>query len=238
MPDDAPTPAPRPPAPAGAPLDRAAVERVLARAAELQVQATAGDATDAISEAQLLEIGREVGIAPTALRQALAEERTRVTLAPESGLAARVAGPALVSASRVIPLAPAVVLATLERWLREDYDLREKRRYEGRRTWEHRANGRARLSKALKGNAAAHAVANASEVGVTVTALGDGRSAVRFDCDVRGARQGRIAGGLALAGGGVTTSAIVLGVGTIVASAPFMVLVAAAAALPLLGMGL
>jgi len=67
MPDNLPVPSARP-------LDRAALERVLGRAAELQ--AGGADAPETLTEAQLLEIGREVGLSPEHLRQALAEERT------------------------------------------------------------------------------------------------------------------------------------------------------------------
>ena len=55
------------------PLDRTTIERVLARAAELQ--ATSGSDEDGesnLSESQLIEIGKEVGINPTTLTQALA----------------------------------------------------------------------------------------------------------------------------------------------------------------------
>ena len=64
-------------------IDRTALERVLARAAQLQM--AAGEDTgpaDGLSESQLLDVGREVGLSPAHLRQALAEERTRVTEDP------------------------------------------------------------------------------------------------------------------------------------------------------------
>src|SRR3954465_12435710 len=68
-------PDPRPPVPA-ARLDRASLERVLARAAQLQ--GATGDASEAdqFTEEQLIELGKEVGLSPQHLRQALAEERT------------------------------------------------------------------------------------------------------------------------------------------------------------------
>jgi len=62
---------PKPPARA---LDRSSLERVLARAAELQ--STTGETGEEFTEEQLLELGREVGLSPQNLRQALAEERT------------------------------------------------------------------------------------------------------------------------------------------------------------------
>ena len=73
-------------------LDRQALERVLARAAELQGAGAIPESSDLISESQLLEIGSEVGIGSAMLNQALAEERTRVTVPEERGLVAQIAG--------------------------------------------------------------------------------------------------------------------------------------------------
>ena len=50
------------PAPSGRPLDRAALERVLARASELQ--AGTNEPTEAMTKEQLIELGKEVGLAP------------------------------------------------------------------------------------------------------------------------------------------------------------------------------
>src|ERR671916_571251 len=119
-------PAKPPASPPARSLDRAALERVLARAAELQ--GADSDPNDALSEQQLLEIAREVGISPDALRVALAEERTRVSLPDESGLAARLAGPALIGASRTVKGTVPGVLATLDDWMRRGECLNPKRR--------------------------------------------------------------------------------------------------------------
>ena len=60
------------------PVSRLALERVLARAAELQ--GAAGDdseSREALTEGQIVELGKEVGLSAPFLRQALAEERAR-----------------------------------------------------------------------------------------------------------------------------------------------------------------
>jgi len=62
-------------------IDRAAVERVVARALELQASPS-GDMQDRLTESQLLELAKEVGLDPVHLRQALAEERKRERPAP------------------------------------------------------------------------------------------------------------------------------------------------------------
>jgi hypothetical protein len=80
---DLPTPAgPPPPSSIERRLDRDAMERVVARAAELQAH-NAAVGEGGLTEAQLLEIGREVGISQHHLRQALAEERGRLALQPD-----------------------------------------------------------------------------------------------------------------------------------------------------------
>src|SRR6185503_98853 len=77
------------------PLDRAAMERVLARAAELQT-ADADPADAALNEDQLIEVAREVGLSPEHLKQALAEERSRAQVPDDQGNCrsdARASGP-------------------------------------------------------------------------------------------------------------------------------------------------
>ena len=98
-------------------IDRAAVERVLARALELQSGASGGDAADRLTEAQLLDLAKEVGLDPVNLRQALAEERTRVAVPEEKGVLAALYGGATVSAQRIVTGTPAQVLQALDDWM-------------------------------------------------------------------------------------------------------------------------
>src|ERR1051325_5625294 len=101
MPDENPAAVPvQQPATSGAQLDRGAMERVLARATELQ--ALSADAPEGLTEGQLLELGREVCMSQEHIRQALAEERTRVTLPEERGVVGAWFGPGMAVASRVV----------------------------------------------------------------------------------------------------------------------------------------
>ena len=84
-------------------LDRQALERVLARAAELQGAGAMPDSSDLISESQLRDIANEVGLSPATLNQALAEERTRINVPEERGLVAQIAGAGFATATRTIP---------------------------------------------------------------------------------------------------------------------------------------
>jgi hypothetical protein len=106
-------------------IERAAVERVLARALELQA-GSAVDASDRLTEAQLLDLAKEVGLDPVHLRQALAEERTRIAVPEEHGLLASVFGGATVSAQRTVPGTPAQVLQALDDWMQRQESLRVK----------------------------------------------------------------------------------------------------------------
>src|SRR5256714_11537951 len=98
-------------------LGRQALERVLARAAEVQGTAAMPDPGDLISERQLLEIGKEVGLTPETLNQALAEERTRVNVPEERGLVAQIAGAGFATATRTVPGNARDVLATIDTWM-------------------------------------------------------------------------------------------------------------------------
>ena len=232
MPDDSST---LPVAPSAA-LDRGAMERVLARASELASQSA--DAPDGMTEAQLIEIGKEVGLSPTALKQALAEERTRVVLAEETGLEARVMGPAAVSVTRAVPHAPEAVLAALEEWMRSEYRMPAKRRFGNRRTWEQRTGVFAELDRSLRGNQAATTLTRASEVAVTVSAIGDGRTAVRLDADISQMRTTRRISGLITAAVGVGLGMVPVVLGAVLAPLTMLPLFFGFATIPVLGMGI
>src|SRR5215831_19294508 len=116
-------------------IDRASLERVLARAAELQ--AGSGETPDEFTEEQLIELGKEVGLSPQHLRQALAEERTR-SIVPddERGIAASLFGPSRVRASRTIAGRPTDILAALDAWMQRQELLIVKRHHSDRIVWE------------------------------------------------------------------------------------------------------
>ena len=67
-------------------IDRAALERIIRRAAE--IQAGERDIGDGLTEGELMTLGRDVGIPDRYLRQAMLEERSEATLRQEPGLAA------------------------------------------------------------------------------------------------------------------------------------------------------
>ena len=103
-------------------LDRAAMQRVLARAAELQTAAGDPRAEPGLSDEALLDAAREAGLSTDHVRAALAEERLRaagprsaLARAPAAGaserdLATRLAGPEDAAAQRVVAGPPAAAV--------------------------------------------------------------------------------------------------------------------------------
>src|SRR5439155_26149417 len=125
---DVPAPGPQSGSPSPARLDRSALERVLARAAELQ--SAGGEPGEEFTEDQLLELGREVGLSPQHLRQAMAEERTRSVIpADGGGISATLFGPGHARASRTVAGSPRDVLATIDTWMQRQELLQVKRHF-------------------------------------------------------------------------------------------------------------
>ena len=120
-------------------VGRAALERVLARAAELQD--ASGDETErpeTLTEAQVEELAREVGLAPQHVRQALAEERARIQPIAVSGMGVgyQLFGVDRVGAQRVVRGKPERVLASLDRWMQRDEGLKVMRQRPDFIIWE------------------------------------------------------------------------------------------------------
>lgn len=198
-PGDVPSRQPVPQTPA--PLDRAALERVLARAAELQ--AGQAEPAEQMSEAQLVEVGKEVGISPEHVRLALAEERTRVQLPEAHGVIGGLFGGEGVTASRVIIGSARDLLERLDDWMQKEEALRAKRRFTDRLTWEARRDFLGTVQQGLNFGGRAYALTSADEVGATVVQVDPQRCMVRLDASLAASRQHHVTGGAIAAGTGV-----------------------------------
>jgi hypothetical protein len=205
-------------------LDRSSLERVLARAAELQ--STSGDTVEEFTEEQLLELGREVGLSPQNLRQALAEERTRSIVPDEEhGIAAGLFGPSRVRAARTVAGTPADVLASIDGWMQRQELLIVKRHHADRIVWEPRRDFVVGVKRALRVGGRDYALSRAFEVSATVIAVDDSRVHVGLDADFRSqrAQSARQSIGSTVAGAAVTTSLFMMGVTALVAAAPLVI---------------
>lgn len=164
-------------------LDRGALERVLARAAELQVGT--GEPEEVLTEEQILELGKEVGLSPEHLRQALAEERTRVALPPdEGGLSAKLLGGARVGATRTVPGKPSDVLEAIDLWMQRQECLQVKRQFPDRVVWEARRDLIGTVRRALNVGGRGYALSRAYEVAATAVGVDNSRTLVRIDADL------------------------------------------------------
>jgi hypothetical protein len=214
-------------------LDRQALERVLARAAELQGAGAIPDSSDLISESQLRDIGNEVGLNAGSLSQALAEERTRVNLPEERGLVAHIAGAGFATATRTVPGNPRDVLTAVDSWMQKEECLRVQRRFADRITWEPQRGlfGKVRRTVSLSGRG--YYLMDASQVSATVMPVDGSRVVVRLDADIHASRARRVGMGGILTAVGAAASGVV-GLGLIVVHLP-LILAAGAAVLPFAG---
>ena len=141
---------------------------IFARAAELQGTGALPDSTELLSESQLREIGAEVGLSPATLNQALAEERTRVTVPEERGFVAQLAGGRLATASRTVPGTQAEVLAAIDAWMQREECLQVERRFSDRITWEPQRGVFGKLKRAVNISGRGYHLVDAEHVSATV----------------------------------------------------------------------
>jgi hypothetical protein len=210
-------------------VTRGALERVLARAAELQ--GASGDETetaDNLTEAQILELGKEVGLSPQHIRQALAEERARIepVALGGSGVAFRLFGANRVAAQRVVRGTPIKLLDVLDRWMEREEWLRVVRQRPDRRVWEPRRDILGSIRRFFGGRGAG--LYRASDIAATVVPVDDEFSLVRLEADfsaLRNTAASRTATGTVI-GAASTTALAVMGIMLPVAIAPVVVVTA------------
>src|SRR6185312_5945324 len=212
------------------PLDRQALERVLARAAELQGASAMPESGDLISENQLLEIGNDVGLSPAVLNQALAEERTRITVPEERGLVAQIAGAGFATATRTVPGTPRDILATLDAWMLREECLQVQRRFNDRITWEPQRGLFGKLRRTVNVSGRGFYLMDAGQVSATVLPVDSSRVVVRLDADINASRSRRVGIGTFVTAMGAAASGI-LGLGLVVVHLPLFI-AAGAAVLP------
>ncbi|HUO51528.1 MAG TPA: hypothetical protein VMT93_03340 [Gemmatimonadaceae bacterium] len=190
-------------------LDRQALERVLARAAELQ--AAEGDVEDpGLTDAQLLDIAREVGLSQSSLRQALAEERSRVEAPEARGLVDRLFGAAVARASRTLAGEAGRVMGALDAFMQQEEGLRVKRQLPDRVLWE-RAHGlTAHLKRTFDVSGRGYHLTRTEEVSATVVPVDAQRTLVRLEASLLQRRSAGIAGGATVVALGAVAGGVLL----------------------------
>jgi hypothetical protein len=219
--------------PARSPLDRSALERVFARAAELQMGT--GEHAGELTDDQIVELGKEVGLAPEHLRQALAEERTRSAMSPESGgFGERLFGAASLTASRTIDGSPRDVLKLLDAWMQREECLQVKRHLDERIVWEPQRGLVSVARRALNVSGRSYALSLAHEVAATVVSVGTNKVLVRLDADFSNKRSDLARGTVAVSAIGIASTGALTAIGLVLALAVPPALVVGVAAAPTL----
>jgi hypothetical protein len=194
-------------------IDRAALDRIIQRAAELQTAEK--EIGDNLTSDEVLALGREVGIPGRYLQQALLEESTRLANLGPSGLWERLVGPGQVTAQRVVRGEPEAVERTLVEWLEEFELLCVLRRQAGRVSFEPQGGIQAAIRRAtgFGSNKRPIMLSKADTVSAAVLGLEPGWCHVVLTAVSRRARMEHTGGGIAFAGAGAaaTTLMVVLG---------------------------
>ena len=198
-------------------IDRAALERIIQRAAELQTANR--DIGEELTPEQVLALGREVGIPGRYLQQALLEERTRVVAVRPAGTWDRIAGAAQVVAQRAVPGTVAGVEAALAEWMEEKELFCIQRQQPGRITWEPLGGMAAALRRstaAFSRGSAAMMLARADTVSATILALETGWCHVVLTAETGTARSQLLGGGAAVVGAGALGAGLMVVLGALV----------------------
>lgn len=193
-------------------IDRATLDRVLKRAAELQAgHHDAGDA--GLSEEEVVALGQEVGISEAQLRQALLEERVRVRPAAEPGVLDRLIAPAEFTADRVVQGSVESVTAALTKWMEEREHLVPQRNAPGMVTFEPMgalAGVMRRVGAAFDPSRGQPYLDKAELVSAVITPLEEGFCHVTLSLTMRKRRSAYLGGGAAVASIGVAAAAIMM----------------------------
>lgn len=186
-------------------FDRAALERIIRRAAELQTGEH--EVGDQLSAAEVLALGKEVGISERYLRQAVLEESNRPLAAQAVGWLDRFAGPALVTAERVIAGKGDTVEAALLSRMEQDELLRVQRQKSGRIAWEQMTGWQATVKRSVTSSKAYH-LQHAELVAATITPLEEGYVHVSLQATLRQARGNYLGFGIGFASVAAAGSAV------------------------------
>lgn len=200
--------------PDGPRLDRAALERVLQRAAELQ--AADADVGDALSEDEILALGREVGLPARHLQQAILEERTRAGGATPSGFLDRAFGPGELAVARVVQTPRGAAEALLTEWLGRQEFFAVQRQTTERTTWEPMGGVMAAMYRAgasISSGRLPPMLGRARTLAASFVELEPGYVHVSLTADLRATRAGWVGGSAALASTGVAGAVVLLALG-------------------------
>lgn len=197
-------------------ITREQLERVIRRASDLQFRSSTTVSSN-LDPAEVVRIGEEVGLDARHVQQAMAEIRAEalVPAAPEDGgLMLRIAGSAVVRASRVVPGEPARVEQNLEHYLREKELLKPVRTKPGHSLWVPATGMVSSMRRQLDVGGHGYTIATARRLQVAVEPLESGWALVTLTADMSNVRRQSVSGWLAGFGMGGIGGAAGLIIGT------------------------
>jgi hypothetical protein len=214
-------------------VSRGALERVLARASQLQGQSADAPDSDLLTEAQVEELAKEVGLSTEHIRQALAEERAHIepTKVEGTGLEFQLFGADFTETQRVVRGRPDRILAALDRWMEREEGLKVKRQRPDVITWEPMRGMFGSLKRLL--GAGDFALTRADQVTATVVEVDQDSTLVRLHANFvghRAAMRNQTFGATAF---GAAASAGASVIASIALSGGFAILIVPAAIVPI-----
>lgn len=201
-------------------LDREAVDRILARAHQLESAAPSPDSTG-VEPDTLIAAAAEVGIDPNAVRDSLAIERLSIA-SPPGRRFDRLAGAGQIVIEREIDLTVDQVLSGLEAWLTSLHRLLCDRRSDGSLFARRRSDTSAKVGRMLstargEGRLAATSLIVEAVPQTVGTSPARPRTLVRVSADRSNPRQARLVCGGSIAGVGVASGAAATGAEVLIA---------------------
>lgn len=190
-------------------FERDAAARVLRRAIELAERDQLDSSPDMVSEAALIDAADELGVDVAAVRRAAAEERVGA-LSGRGGRLDRLAGPATVSATRIVDLPAAELMSLVDQWLRRGGTLRRRRLDDGALVAEYsrRSDPMAGFQRSLRAVRGQEHLGRIRRLRVVVHSVDERRSVVALVADLEVERTAAVAGGASVAGVGSTVSIV------------------------------
>lgn len=179
------------------------LEAIIRRAVEIQSAAGGPDEPDdGVSEAEVLRIGRELGLEPASVRRAIADVRGRAPA--ERGVLARVMGPRTVLAARTVRRPAAAVGLLVEQYLVTMEYMVVQRRFPDRTRYVAATGVGAAMGRAYRKMQEQHAVLDVTPLDVAVSVIDEDTCFVEVSTDLGGSRAGLAATGAVSGGVGAT----------------------------------
>lgn len=202
------------PPPNNSPINRAALDKIIQRAAELQTGER--EIGDNLTPDEVLALGKEVGIPSKYLQQAMLEHRTSVETATEPGLVGRLVGPDEVRADRVVQGDPEDAIRGLLAWMERNELLVVQRQQAGWVSWEPLKGMQAAIRRgtaSLDTSKPKFMLSRSEVVVATVSPLEGGYSHVSLSATLKATRRAHLTGVAVATGLGVATGGALLATG-------------------------